>query len=69
MDAQISQSAKATTSVESLYHSHQSWLQGWLRRRLGDSFDAADMAQDVFMRLLTRQPALTQPACASPAPT
>ncbi|MEQ6307581.1 sigma-70 family RNA polymerase sigma factor [Delftia acidovorans] len=56
MDAQISQSAKATTSVESLYHSHQSWLQGWLRRRLGDSFDAADMAQDVFMRLLTRQP-------------
>lgn len=56
MDAQISQSAKVATSVESLYHSHQSWLQGWLRRRLGDSFDAADMAQDVFMRLLTRQP-------------
>ena len=56
MDAQISQSAKATTSVESLYHSHQNWLQGWLRRRLDDSFDAADMAQDVFMRLLTRQP-------------
>lgn len=53
MDAHFPQ---PTTSVERLYHSHQSWLQGWLRRRLGDSFDAADMAQDVFMRLLTRQP-------------
>src|SRR6218665_1313956 len=42
-------------SVESLYTHHHGWLQGWLRRRLGDSWDAADVAQDVFMRLLTRR--------------
>lgn len=35
-----------------LYADHHSWLQGWLRRRLGNAFDAADLAQDTFMRLL-----------------
>lgn len=42
------------SSVETLYASHHAWLRGWLHRRLGDSFDASDLAQDVFMRLLTR---------------
>jgi RNA polymerase sigma-70 factor (ECF subfamily) len=43
--------------IEVLYSDHHGWLQGWLRRKLGDAFDAADLAQDVFMRLLTRQAA------------
>jgi len=41
--------------VEALYIDHHNWLYQWLRRRLGNSCDAADIAQDTFMRLLTRQ--------------
>lgn len=40
--------------VESLYSDHHGWLQGWLRRRLGDASDAADLAQDTFVRLIVR---------------
>ena len=40
--------------IETLYADHHGWLQGWLRRRLGNAFDAADLAQDTFMRLLAR---------------
>ncbi|MGJ7544721.1 sigma-70 family RNA polymerase sigma factor [Variovorax sp. LT1R16] len=39
-------------SIENLYATHHGWLQGWLRRRLGNAFDAADLAQDAFVRLL-----------------
>lgn len=35
-----------------LYSDHHGWLQGWLRRKLGNRFDAADLAQDTFLRLL-----------------
>jgi RNA polymerase sigma factor (sigma-70 family) len=41
--------------LHALYSDHHGWLQGWLRRKLGNAFDAADIAQDVFMRLLSRQ--------------
>jgi len=41
--------------VHALYSNHQLWLQGWLRRKLGNAFEAADLAQDVFLRVLTRQ--------------
>ncbi|WP_432261996.1 sigma-70 family RNA polymerase sigma factor [Cupriavidus sp. TMH.W2] len=39
-----------------LYCNHHRWLQGWLRRQLGNACDAADLAQDVFLRLLRREP-------------
>lgn len=39
-------------SLERLYTDHHNWLQGWLRRRLGNACDAADLAQDAFVRLL-----------------
>ncbi|QOT78795.1 sigma-70 family RNA polymerase sigma factor [Cupriavidus basilensis] len=42
--------------VHALYSAHHRWLQGWLRRQLGNAFDAADLAQDVFLRLLHREP-------------
>jgi RNA polymerase sigma-70 factor (ECF subfamily) len=38
--------------VENLYCDHHGWLLGWLRRRLGCAADAADLAQDTFVRLL-----------------
>ena len=43
----------APPSVEVLYLDHHHWLQGWLRRRLGNASDAADLAHDAFLRLLT----------------
>ena len=35
-----------------LYRTHHSWLQGWLSRRVGCRENAADLAQDTFVRLL-----------------
>ncbi|KAA8998064.1 sigma-70 family RNA polymerase sigma factor [Affinibrenneria salicis] len=37
-----------------LYRQHHGWLQGVLRKRLGNICDAADLAQDVFLRLLVK---------------
>lgn len=39
-------------NVADLYVEHSTWLQGWLRRRIGDTFTAADVAQDTFLSLL-----------------
>lgn len=38
--------------VETLYVDHHGWLLSWLRRRLGNAFDAADLAQDTFVRVM-----------------
>ncbi|HJR30592.1 MAG TPA: sigma-70 family RNA polymerase sigma factor [Pseudomonas sp.] len=35
-----------------LYRDHRGWLEGWLRRRMGDACDAADLSQDTFLRIL-----------------
>jgi len=43
----------SSLSVETLYWNHHGWLQGWLRRRLGNGFDAADLAHDTFVRILS----------------
>lgn len=61
MDAGISTSAPP--SIEHLYGEHHGWLKSWLRTRTGNSADAADLAQDTFMRMLTlRQlPVLREP--------
>lgn len=42
-------------SVAVLYSDHHGWLQGWLRRKLNCSHQAADLAQDTFLRLLVSQ--------------
>ncbi|MDR1935863.1 MAG: sigma-70 family RNA polymerase sigma factor [Candidatus Accumulibacter sp.] len=34
------------------YADHHGWLHGWLRRRLGNTGDAADLAHDTFLRLI-----------------
>jgi len=42
----------AASPIEALYNNHHSWLLSWLRRRLGDAGDAADLAHDTFVRLM-----------------
>ena len=37
------------------YSDHHGWLQGWLRLKLGNASDAADLAQDTFARILARR--------------
>ncbi len=39
-------------NVAQLYREHHGWLSVWLRRKLGNSFDAADLAHDTFLRLM-----------------
>ncbi len=39
---------------EQLYRNHHNWLRGWLSHRLGCRELAADLAQDTFIRLLTK---------------
>ncbi len=43
-------SAKLT--LESLYGSHHGWLKHWLTGKLQSSFDADDIAQDTFLRVM-----------------
>ncbi|MBD8495540.1 sigma-70 family RNA polymerase sigma factor [Pseudomonas syringae] len=40
--------------LQTLYIDHHRWLHGWLRSRLDNTADAADLVQDTFMRLLNR---------------
>lgn len=35
-----------------LYRQHHGWLRGWLQRKVGNAFDAADLAQATFLRVL-----------------
>lgn len=44
----------AAPSLDLIYCDHHEWLQGWLRRRLGNAADAADLAHDAFVRLLSK---------------
>lgn len=54
----MSVAAAPAGQVAELYHDHHGWLVGWLRRRLGCSHRAADLAQDTFVRLLAQEEAL-----------
>lgn len=52
-----------SATVEGLYLAHHSWLNTWLRRRLGCPDSAADLAQDTFIRVLGARetPLLVEP--------
>ena len=41
--------------VGELYRGHHSWLRGWLFKRLECHHQAADLAQDTFLRILQAQ--------------
>jgi len=42
----------SASPIEALYINHHPWLLSWLRRRLGNAGDAADLAHDTFVRLM-----------------
>jgi RNA polymerase sigma-19 factor, ECF subfamily len=45
----------AVHPVAELYIAHHSWLYAWLRKKLGCTHKAADLAHDTFVRLLSRE--------------
>lgn len=55
-------SSPPTFAIAELYSAHNGWLTGWLRRRIGCSAHAADMAQDTFVRLLLAERATRLPS-------
>lgn len=48
----------SSLSIQALYSEHHGWLKSWLRSKLGNAADAADLAQDTFLRLLGKGEAL-----------
>jgi RNA polymerase sigma-70 factor (ECF subfamily) len=40
--------------LRTLYSEHHGWLFGWLQWRMGNAADAADLAQDTFLRLILK---------------
>ncbi|MDZ3992457.1 sigma-70 family RNA polymerase sigma factor [Pseudomonas sp. Teo4] len=49
----------AHRGLETLYREHNGWLHGWLRQRLNNFADAADLAQDTFIRVMLARTAGT----------
>jgi RNA polymerase sigma-70 factor (ECF subfamily) len=43
--------------VHTLYVAHHDWLHGWLRRKLGNSHQAEDLAHDTFERVVASRQA------------
>jgi RNA polymerase sigma-70 factor (ECF subfamily) len=38
--------------IDELYKNHRGWLHQWLRQKLGNTEQAADLVQDTFIKLL-----------------
>src|SRR5262245_21259180 len=51
----MSSEAAGSATALTLYKGHHTWLRSWLARRLGCAWDAADLAQDTFTRVLSRK--------------
>ncbi|WP_417510355.1 sigma-70 family RNA polymerase sigma factor [Methylophaga sp.] len=49
-------------SIDTLYREHHSWIYQWLRHRLGCDYQAEDLAQDTFIRVLAgRESSIKEP--------
>lgn len=55
MSIRPAMSAPAPSPAHVLYSDHHGWLHAWLRKKLGSSPDAADLAHDTFVRILARE--------------
>src|SRR5690606_26623088 len=42
-------------AVHTLYNDHQGWLHSWLRNWLGNTWDAADLVHDTFVKVLPKE--------------
>lgn len=60
--------AQSRDSIAGIYSEHHGWLTRWLRGKLQCAEQAADLAQDTFMRLLAapRAPATPLPTLNTP---
>ncbi|MBB4866285.1 RNA polymerase sigma-70 factor (ECF subfamily) [Pseudomonas nitritireducens] len=47
--------ALSQQALHQLYSDHHGWLHQWLRRKLGCREQAADLAQDTFVRVITQR--------------
>ncbi|MDR9874927.1 sigma-70 family RNA polymerase sigma factor [Pseudomonas allii] len=45
-------SSSHTAAVQHIYEQHHSWLHSWLKGKLHNACDAADVAHDTFVRIL-----------------
>lgn len=50
----MSSTSSLAPTIEELYSNHHGWLHTWLCRRLSNASDAADLAHDVFVRLIVK---------------
>lgn len=57
----MTDAALSTDSLHTLYREHHRWLAGWLRRRLGCSEQAADLAHDTFLKVLSSGTEIREP--------
>ncbi|WP_434641946.1 ferric citrate uptake sigma factor FecI [Klebsiella sp. I138] len=46
-------SAATPFTLASLYQAHHGWLKNWLTGKLQSAFDADDVAQDTFLRIMS----------------
>ena len=44
----------SSDTVSTLYNNHHQWLSSWLCKKVGCSYQAADLAQDTFLRIILR---------------
>jgi len=56
----IEATSPSEQSLQQLYREHRGWLETWLRRRMGNAWDAADLSQDTFLRVLCNAPPLAE---------
>ncbi|AKK01608.1 MULTISPECIES: sigma-70 family RNA polymerase sigma factor [Pseudomonas] len=47
-----------TAAIGRIYAQHHSWLYGWLKGKLNNACDAADVAHDTFVRILAARNAV-----------
>lgn len=66
MGAASSRDSTLHRDITLLYVDHHSWLQTWLSRRMRCRSDAADLAQDTFVRLFRASAAPQQPDLRQP---
>lgn len=56
--AQCAPQQQTARQLQQFYSDHHGWLYGWLRKKLGCTHNAADVAHDTFLRIIASRDAL-----------